>query len=140
MSLFPALQPIVSETASDRALPMATDVAWDFEHDRPIFRGGEPQRVTGKEAVKVWAFNALKTVRRRWPALSPNYGNDSENLIGTPYSEDLKRAEASRYIQECLTASPYINSVRVTEVDFADATITMSAVAATIYGEVDVNV
>lgn len=140
MSLFPALQPIVSDVSSDSALPMATEPAWDFEADRPIFRGGQLQRVTGVEAVKVWAFNALLTVRRNWPALSPNYGNDCEHLIGTGYSEDLKKAEATRYVSECLTASPYIQSASVDEVSFEDTTISISAVISTIYGEVSLSV
>lgn len=140
MSLFPALQPIVSELPSESILPMAIEPAWDFEADRPVFRGGQLQQVTGIEAVKVWAWNALLTVRRNWPSLSPNYGNDCEHLIGTGYSEDLKTAEATRYVSECLTSTPYIQSVSVDEVSFEDTTISISAVIATIYGEVNVSV
>ena len=63
MNLFPAVQPEVSVTAEK--LPMAREVAWDFERDLPVLRRGEPQFCEGAEAVAVWAYNALSTVRYR---------------------------------------------------------------------------
>ena len=140
MSLFPTLQPAVSAAPKTTELPMAMEPAWDFETDQPIFRGGEPVSVTGIDAVKVWAWNALLTVRRRWPCLSPNYGNDCEALIGTGYSDELKKAEAARYISECLTVSPYIVEASATEVSFEDSELTAQVAVRTIYGELTINV
>lgn len=140
MSLFPALQPAVAAGQKKTELPMAIEAAWDFEADRPIFRGGEPVRVTGIEAVRVWAWNALLTVRRRWPCLSPNYGNDCEALIGTGYSDELKKAEAARYISECLTVSPYIVEASATEISFEGSELTAQVAVRTIYGELTINV
>ncbi|MEG1491805.1 MAG: DUF2634 domain-containing protein [Oscillospiraceae bacterium] len=140
MSLFPILQPIISGAPRENALPLATDVAWDFERDMPIFEGGEPKLVTGLSAVRVWAFNALMTDRRKWPALSPNYGNDAGALVGTAFSEELKRAETSRYVSECLLASPYITEVTVSEISFLDDTIKIDLAFKSIYGEGKINV
>ena len=140
MSIFPILQPITSGTPVDNALPMAREPAWDFEQDKPIFVGGEPLMVTGLPAVRVWALNALYTVRRRWPALSPNYGNDAAALIGSGFSEELKKAEAGRYITECLISSPYIKSVDVTEISFNEDTLSAKISFMSVYGEVSMDV
>ncbi|MEG1492246.1 MAG: DUF2634 domain-containing protein [Oscillospiraceae bacterium] len=140
MSLFPILQPIVSSQPRESALPLACDVAWDFSADLPIFEGGEPKPCFGLDAVKVWAFNALLTERRKSPAFSPNYGNDAGALIGTAYSEELKLAEATRYVSECLLASPYISEVSVNEISFKDETIFIELSFKSVYGEGKINV
>ena len=72
MSLFPMIQPALA--ASKQPLTMAREVSWDFERDEPVLRRGEPQFVTGAEAVAVWAWNALSTVRYRHEIFSWDYG------------------------------------------------------------------
>lgn len=62
--LFPSIQPEIEESAVER-LPMAKEVAWDFDRGFPIYSGGRPVTVIGAEAVKVWCWRALKTVRFR---------------------------------------------------------------------------
>lgn len=139
-SIFPILQPITSSTATESALPLKCEPKWDFKEDKPVFAGGEPVMVTGLEATMVWAFNALKTDRRQWPCLSPNYGNDSSVVIGSSFSEELKKAEISRYVAECLTASPYITAATVEMVDFSGEEISVTVALSTIYGEVRLSV
>ena len=103
--IFPFIQPGIINEQSE--LNLYKEVKWDFKEDLPIFKNGETIIVTGKEAVKVWIWNALKTVRKRYKIYTWNYGNDVEELIGSPYSYELKKEEASRYIKECLTINPF---------------------------------
>lgn len=139
MSVFPMIQPTADESGETRTLPMAREVAWDYENDVPIFRRGEPVIVTGKEAVKVWIWNAIHTERYRYEIYGWAYGSEFHSLVGQAYSENLKTAEAPRYLRECLLINPYITAVNNITVDFAGDRLTVSGTAVTVYGEVPIN-
>lgn len=133
MNIFPMIQPTV--TVSVAPLPMAREIAWDFEKDLPVLKNGEPVFVEGAPAVAVWAWNALHTVRYRHPVFSWQYGCELESLIGRQYSADTKKAEAVRYVREALTVSPYITAVNDIRVEFRhDGLLTVSCKIETVYG------
>lgn len=90
--------------------------------------------------MKVWAYNALRTVRYRHEIWSFQYGCELERLIGQQFSAETKEAEASRYITDCLTASPYIKEVTVTGISLTGGVLTASVSLKTIYGEEDIRV
>ena len=136
--LFPIIQPQPSMTGTD--LPFCHDVAWDFALDAPVLEGGEPLMLSGRDAVAVWGYNALLTERSRFEMWTRNYGNDMYNLIGKPFSDELKRAEVTRYLTECLTASPYITDVRNIDAVLIEDELQISCSLVTIYGEVKINV
>lgn len=135
MSIFPMIQPPAADGAAS-ALPLCREVAWDYTNNIPIFRRGEPVEVTGKEAVKVWIWKALHTARYRYEIYTTDYGSEFESLIGQAYTPQLKEAEAPRYLRECLLINPYITAVKNISVSFADACLSVSGTAETIYGEV----
>ena len=66
MSIFPMIDPGSAKTDEGQALPLCKEVAWDYEHDVPIFRDGAPVVVTEKEALKVWIWRAIRTPRFRY--------------------------------------------------------------------------
>lgn len=138
-SIFPMVQPEMSETSAAQ-LPLCREIAWDFVNGTPIFSGGCPVEVTGAEAVKVWAWKALNTVRYRHEIYTWDYGCEMETLIGQAFTSDVKHSEAVRYIREALMVNPYIRAVRQMSVDFKDSRLTVSCTVDTIYGEVDVYV
>ena len=121
------------------ALPLCKEVAWDFETNTPRFERGSPAIVTGKEAVKVWAWKALHVPRFRHEMYSRNYGSELQSLIGQPYSAELKRAEAIRYVREALTINPYISSVDDISVEFEDGKLSIFCKVNTIYGDSEVS-
>lgn len=137
MSLFPIIQPQAAEV--DTKLPLYREVAWDFKNNVPVWKNGNPVIVEGKEAVYVWAWNALHTQRFRYEIYTWAYGNEAESLIGQNYSDELKQAEGIRYVRECLLINPYITDVRNTAVTFTDGVLTISGTLVTVYGEVDLN-
>ncbi len=136
-TLFPAIQP--ETVQQETTLPLCREVAWDFEHNVPIFRNGKPVERTGLEAVKVWIWKALHTDRYRYEAYTWEYGNELETLIGSDFSDELKQSEAIRYVKEALEICPYIERVEQVKVDFKDSTFTISCKVQTIYGEVELN-
>lgn len=139
MSIFPVVQP-EAEDLPAQELPLCREVAWDFVKGAPLFSAGNPLEVTGAEAVKVWVWKALNTVRYRHEIYTWDYGCELENLIGKAFTSEVKQSEAVRYIREALMVNPYIRSVRQTSVDFKGTNLTVSCTVDTIYGEVDVSV
>lgn len=140
MTLFPLIEaPAADSQASSGVLPLYREVAWDFDEDRPIWRGGNPKWVTGAQAVATWAWNALHYVRCSRDIFSWDYGDEVQALTGRPFTQGVKESEAVRYIQECLLVNPYITDVRQISVEFSAATLSIRCTVDTIYGEVDVN-
>ncbi len=111
-----------------------TDIAWDNASDKPQFRNGEPVIVTGQEAVKSWAYRALKTRRYAQIQNSWDYGNDMYLLIGQPWQKETKIAEAKRYVDECLLQNPYITGISDFTADFYDDTVSICFTLETVYG------
>lgn len=131
------IAPEASQGAQAQALPLCKEVAWDFEQDVPVFRQGEPAVVTGKEALKVWIWRAIRTPRFRYEIYTWAYGSEFESLLGQAYTDAVKTAEAPRYLRECLLINPYITAVKNISVSFESAKLTVAGTAVTIYGEVE---
>ncbi len=138
MTLFPSIQPEAAATSTTATL--YREIKWDFENNVPVFKNGSPEEVSGKDAVLVWAWKALHTPRFRKEIYSCDYGNEAENLIGQTITDELKQAEAVRYVRECLVINPYILDVTDIEVSFADGTMSAAGTLNTVYGEVIINV
>lgn len=138
MEIFPAIQPMSVSAETD--LPLYQEIGWDFKNNVPIFEDGKPKIVTGREAVKVWAYKALNTPRYAHEMYSWDYGNEMESLIGQAYTEDLKRSEIPRYVQECLLINPYITAVENIDMSLSGDKLSGSCEIKTIYGEGTVNV
>lgn len=138
MSIFPMISP-PEERAAAGALPLYREAAWDFEQDTPIFRGGELVVVSGKEALKVWIWRAIRTPRFKYEIYTWAYGSEFESLLGQAYTDAVKTAEAPRYLRECLLINPYIKDVKDISVTFEAGRLTVKGTAVTVYGEVNVN-
>lgn len=135
MTIFPIIQP---QTESPKtSLPVYRETAWNYREDRPVWKNGSPVFVERAQAVAVWAWNALWTVRYRHEIYTWDYGNELETLIGQPYSDELKRAEAVRYVRECLMINPYITSVTQISVDFQETVLSIRCKLGTVYGDIE---
>lgn len=133
--LFPMIQPQM--VAVSAALPLYKETAWDFQQEKPLFRQGNPVIVTGKEAVKVWIWKALKTQRTRYEIYTWDFGSDLETLIGQNYISETKQAEAARYVREALEINPYITYITKISVSFSRGDLKIEANVKTVYGEVN---
>lgn len=136
--LFPIIQPEAVQEGTE--LPLYREVKWDFEKGEPVFRGGEPVVAEGAEAIKTWVWKALVTERARYEIYSWDFGSEVESLIGQPYTDELKRAEAVRYVREALEINPYITEVTAASVDFDNGVLTIDVTVDTVYGEVQAHV
>lgn len=132
------LFPFFGDTAAGevaQALPLCTEVAWDFENNIPRFENGEFLIVTENEAIKTWCFKALKTERFRYLIYSWSFGNELDLLIGQSFRPNLMKAEAIRYIEESILNNPYIRGISNAQVYFSKGVLTFTGNLDTVYGE-----
>ena len=132
MSLFPIIQPQLEEIST--TLPLYKEAAWDFVNGKPLFNKGEPVIVTGREAIKTWAYKALLTARAKHEIYSHDFGSEVQSLIGQNYSVATKKAEVIRYCREAIEINPYITDVGNFEVSFSDGDLQVSLEVQTVYG------
>lgn len=135
MNIFPLLRPGGAVVAE---LPVCREIQWDYEKGCPVFRAGEPVLVERAEAVAVWAWKALHTPRYRHEMYTWDYGSELESLIGQNYTEELKQAEARRYVEEALLPNPYITGVRDIGVDFGEGRLRIRCTIDTVYGAAEI--
>ena len=139
MGLFPLISlPDLTDSAGTQR-QLFREPAWDFRQNAPIWRGGEPVYVTGASAVLVWAWNTLHTLRGMHDIFTRDYGLGIKALIGTAYTESVRRSEAIRYVREALLVCPYITSVDSVSVELDGAMLVITCTIQTVYGEVNID-
>jgi len=93
------------------------------------------KKVSGVEAIKVWAWFALQVPRYRFRQFTWNYGTEAEELIGKNYGVDFEISELKRYITECLTVHPNITEVTDFDTSFDGTTLYARFTLVTDFGE-----
>lgn len=95
------------EYEQETELPIPKELGFDFKTEQ-----NTNEIVEGIEAIKVWCYLALKTMRYRYSIFSTDYGSEHEKLIGWQYSRELAESEGFRNVKECLLVNPYILEVQ----------------------------
>lgn len=96
--------------------------------------------VEGLEAVKVWAWLALKSARYRYDVYSWEYGCEVESLIGQGNSKDYLESETRRMVEECLLVNPHILGVAEFDCQVSHEMLVLSFTMETDMGEVEMHV
>lgn len=112
------------------------EYAWDFENNDFLLKDGKFQIVTGKEALKVWIWKALHTIRLTYSIYSDNYGHDLDTLIGQGFSVGLVTSEAKRLVEKCLSVNPHITGIQNFVANSEDDKLSVSFTAITDQGGV----
>ena len=89
------------------------------------------------EAIKMWIYLALNTPRYRYSIFTWNYGSDTDELIGKPYTKEATQSEIERMTEECILQCPYITEISNIETEFAGSKLTIYLTVQTDYGEVE---
>lgn len=126
----------------DGDLPLLRELAYDFDKDDFIIDEDtkEFKVVEGAEALKVWIYMAIKTIRYNHEIYSWDYGTELNTLIGQKFSRGLTESEAFRYIKEALLINPYINDVENNGITFRGDDLHIKIKVISIYGGIDIDV
>ena len=117
-------------------LPLLKELAYDFDRDDFIIDEDtkEFKVVEGAEAIKVWIYMAIKTIRYNHEIYSWDYGTELNTLRG------LTESEAFRFIKEALLINPYINDVENNGITFNGDDLHIKIKVKSIYGGIDIDV
>ena len=133
-SIFPSFVEEVRaiEQNQNNTLPLARDIAINFNTGEPIIKNGDFVVVERNEAIKVWCYYALKIAKGRFLAFTHNYGSElEEKIIGKQYSSDTQK-QVKKIVEDCLLINPYIKSIDNVRVSFDDR-LTIEIELTTIY-------
>ena len=121
-SIFPSFVDEVRaiEQNKNNTLPVAKDIAIDFNTGEPIIKNGDYVIVEKNSAIQVWCYYALKIAKGRFLAFTNNYGSElEEKIIGKQYNSDTY-SKIKRIVEDCLLVNKYIKSIDNVAVSFDD--------------------
>ena len=133
-SIFPSFVEEVKaiEQNKNNTLPVAKEIAIDFNTGNPIIKNNDFVIVEKNDAVAVWCYYALKIAKGRFLAFTNNYGSElEEKLIGKQYNSDTY-SKVKRIVEDCLLVNPYIKSIDNVKVEFDDR-LTIEIELTTVY-------
>ena len=133
-SIFPSFVEEVKaiEQNQNNTLPVAREIAIDFNTGNPIIRNNDYVIVEKNDAVAVWCYYALKIAKGRFLAFTHNYGSElEEKIIGKQYNPDTY-GKIKRIVEDCLLVNEYIKSVDNVQVEFDDR-LTIEIELTTVY-------
>lgn len=112
-------------------------IEWGVNFETGKLTGG---KVTGLEALKVWAWNVLQIERFAFEQFTWNCGSELQSLIGKAQPQSLTESDARRMVEECVTQNKYITGIENFRcvVNGTDLDISFSLI--TDFGEVSMNV
>ena len=134
MSIFPSFaeQVRMIENNKSSSLPMATEIAIDFNSGEPLIINGDFVKVYGDSAIKVWCYYALKIPKGRFLAFTSNYGSELEEKIRVKQYNSDTYSKVKRIVEDCLLVNPYIKSIDNIQIDFDDK-LTIEIELTTVY-------
>ena len=128
-------------TSSTSTLSEFKEYAWDFNKNDFLLVDGKFVIVEGKEALKIWIWKALHTLRQRYKIYSDKYGSDLDTLIGKGYSVGMIESEGKRLVENCLLQNQHIFGIEnFTVTKLETDTFNISCTVVTDSGEVNVDV
>lgn len=115
----------------------AKEYAWDFEKDRFIWENGKIKIVREDEAVKVWIYKALRTMRCAHLCYTSDFGNELESIIGSTLNREAFDSEAKRLITEALMIHPDIDNVYDFTIVHNGEEVSIDFYVDTVYGVIE---
>ena len=136
-SIFPFVADVPEPASPDTGqLPVFRELAYDFENNRLLRRGGRPYLVEKDEALQIWIYKALRAKRFVWPAYTHAYGSELEEVVGFSSSEEITESEAKRYITEALMVCPYIQELSDFHFTHNGSRLSVAFTVTTVYGRI----
>ena len=133
-SIFPSFveEEKAKEQNHNNTLPVAREIAIDFNTGNPIVRDNHYGTVEKNDAIAVRCYYALKIAKGRFLAFTRNYGSElEEKIIGKQYNPDTY-GKIKRIVEDCLLVNEYIKSVDNVQVEFDDR-LTIEIELTTVY-------
>ncbi len=145
MSILPTLDlnidDLINQSIEDSSgkITIPREYAWDFQNNTFLLVDGKFKIVTGKEALQVWIWKALHTMRLKYSIYSDDYGHDLDSLIGNGFSSGLIESEARRFIWKCISVNSHITGIQEFTTIYDEDTLIIKFTVLTDQGEVEIS-
>lgn len=134
MSVFPFTVDVPEVEDREEELPVFRELAYNYEKNCLLRRGGKPYLVEKDDALQIWIYKALRTKRFVWQAYTHTYGSEIENVIGLSNDPDIIDSEIRRYITETLMVNPYLQELSDFTFKHEKDFVTVAFTVTTVYG------
>lgn len=111
---------------------------WDYATNQYVIRDGQINTIEGKEALKIWIYKCIMTVRGRYDAYTWDFGTDLESLINSGLNREIIKSETKRLIREALLINEYIIDCYNFSIDFKGDTMYVEFTVDTVYGDIEI--
>lgn len=138
---YPFIDPQKVRPEDVKSLPIAEEYDYDMSSAR--FKrddSGHVYKVFGNDAIKIKLWKLFMSERYRWVVFPWSYGHELDTLIGKAYTQGYINAEAERYTREAVDRAlgDYVKNLSDLKIAFKDGLLTISFVAKTIYGTLEI--
>lgn len=112
-------------------------IEWGVNFETGKLTGG---KVTGLEALKVWAWNALQIERFSFEQFTWNCGSELSSLIGKAQPKSMTESDARRMVEDCVTQNKYITGIDRFSCEINGESLRIAFRLLTTFGEVSMGV
>lgn len=111
---------------------------WDYTTNKYVIRNEQINILEGIEALKIWIYKCISTVRGRYYAYTWDFGTDLESLISAGLPREAIKSETKRMVKEVLLINKHIIDCYDFVINFTDDRMKVKFTANTVYGEIEI--
>lgn len=128
--LFDKNETVETETAQGSDAVVMAGFRFDYKTNSYVMEAGTPVEVTGKEAVKAWLEQVIRTAQGRYDIYPSDFGARLQDLVGRKIPKGLELSEFNRQLKETARYLPAIREVSRATYDgeAIQCTVTMETV------------
>lgn len=127
---------VINQSIQENSSTIPKEYAWDFENNDFLLCDGKFTIVEGLEALKIYIWKALHTIKARYSIYSDTYGHDLDSVVGQGFSKEFLEIETKKLVWECLSKNPHILRLENFAIDLSKDILSISFTVITDLGEV----
>ena len=130
------IEPVSEQTTE--AFQDFREYEWDYTTNKYVVRNGQINIIEGKEALKIWIYKCIMTVRGRYDGYTWDFGSDLESLINSGLNREIIKSETKRMIREALLINEYILDCYNFVIELKGDTMHVEFTVNTVYGDIEI--
>ena len=131
--LFDKNETVETETAQGSDAVVMAGFRFDYKTNSYVMEAGTPVEVTGKEAVKAWLEQVIRTAQGRYDIYPSDFGARLQDLVGRKAPKGFDLSEFNRQLRETARYLPAIQDI--SRADYDGETIQCTVTLASSTGE-----
>lgn len=109
--LFDKTETVETETAQGSDAVVMAGFRFDYKTNSYVMEAGTPVEVTGKEAVKAWLEQVIRTAQGRYDIYPSDFGARLQDLVGRKAPKGFDLSEFNRQLRETARYLPAIHDI-----------------------------